>query len=597
MNDQAQLLPGTLDLLILRAVSLGPLHGYGILLRIGQISGHTLLIEQGALYPGLFRLVRQGLLKARWGTSENNRRPQAPARGNCQLESAGDGHRVCSGCATGGSMKLLAYFRSLAARFFYRSTVEEELEAELRSHVQHRAGDLERSGLSHAEALRRARIEFGGHEKFKEESRAALGGEFIETLIRDVCFGVRVLRKSPGFTAVAVLTLALAIGANAVVFAVMDALVLRPLNVPEAQSLYVVGRANQQTGYESYPNYIDLRDRNRSFDALAADDFALVGLDAGEGPERAWGYKTSGNYFDVLGVQPYFGRFFHASDEHGPNSAPYLVLTYDCWHNHFHDDPGVIGRTVRLNKYPFTIIGVAPPGFRGTFLAFFTDFFVPIVNMEQVDGANLLNARGNRCMNEVLGQLKPGVTPAQAFADLNSVGSDLEKTYPKDDTQMTFGLTRPGVADAVRPFLAGLMLLAGLILVAACANLGGLFAARAADRSREVALRLALGAGRLRVLRQLLTEALLISVAGGAIGLWGSAVLLGGLSTWNPFPEFPIHVPVKPDGNVYAVALLLSLASGFLFGAVPVRQVLQTDPYRIIKADQPARSLVRAGGG
>ena len=151
-------------------------------------------------------------------------------------------------------MKLLAYFRSLAARFFYRSTVEDDLEAELRSHVQHRADDLERSCLSPDEALRRARMEFGGHEKFKEESRAALGGEFIETLIRDVRFGVRVLRKSPGFTVVAVLTLALAISANAVVFAVMDALVLRPLNVPEAQSLYVVGRANGLTGYESYPN-------------------------------------------------------------------------------------------------------------------------------------------------------------------------------------------------------------------------------------------------------------------------------------------------------------------------------------------------------
>jgi len=364
----------------------------------------------------------------------------------------------------------------------------------------------------------------------------------------------------------------------------MDALVLRPLNVPDARSLYVVGRANDQTGYESYPNYIDLRDRNRSFDALAADDFALVGLDTGMGPERAWGYKTSGNYFDVLGVQPYLGRFFHASDEHGPNSAPYLVITYEYWHNHFHDDPGVVGHIVQVNKYPFTIIGVAPPKFRGTFLAFSSDFFVPIVNMEQVDGANLLNARGNRWMSEMFGHLKPGVSTAQAVADLNSNGTDLERTYPKDDAQMTFGLTRPGLGDAVRPFLAGLMLLAGLTLVAACANLGGLFAARAADRSREVALRLALGAGRLRILRQLLTEALLIAFAGGAAGLWGSAVLLGGLSTWNPFPEFPIHVPVQPDANVYAVALLLSLASGFLFGAVPVKQVLQTDPYGTIKA-------------
>lgn len=418
----------------------------------------------------------------------------------------------------------------------------------------------------------------------------------MQTLWQDLRFGIRLLKKNPGFTAVAVLTLALAIGANAVVFGVIDALVLRPLNVPQAGSLYVVGRANEETGNESYPNYIDLRDRNRSFDGLAADDFALAGLDTGEGPTRAWGFKASGNYFDVLAVQPYLGRFFHASDEHGPNSAPYLVLTYDYWHVHFHDDPGVVGRTVRLNKYPFTIIGVAPAKFRGTFLPWSTDFFVPLVNQEQVDGGeSVLNARGNRSVSEMFGHLKPGVTPAQAIADLNSVGSYLEKTYPKDDGKMAFALSRPGVADIVRPFLAGLMLLAGLILLAACANLGSLFAARAVDRSREVALRLALGAGRLRIVRQLFTEAILVSLMGGAVGLWASVVLLGGLNKWQPFPEFPINVPVSPDASVYAAALLLTLASGFLFGAVPVKQVLRTDPYGVIKSG--STGALRGGRG
>jgi len=309
-------------------------------------------------------------------------------------------------------MRFLDSLRFRIASLFRRSEIDIEMEEELRSHIQDRAADLERSGLPHEEAFRRARIEFGGYQKYKEESREAAGVYFLETLAQDLRFALRVLRKSPGFAAVAVVTLALAIGANAVVFAVMDALVLRLLNVPDARSLYVVGRASDQTGYESYPNYIDLRDRNRSFDALAAADFALVGLDTGMGPERAWGYKTSGNYFDVLGVQPYLGRFFHASDEHGPNSAPYLVITYEYWHNHFHDDPGVVGHIVQVNKYPFTIIGVAPPKFRGTFLAFSSDFFVPIVNMEQVDGANLLNARGNRWMSEMFGHLKPGVSTA-----------------------------------------------------------------------------------------------------------------------------------------------------------------------------------------
>ncbi|HTM41577.1 MAG TPA: ABC transporter permease [Terriglobales bacterium] len=407
-------------------------------------------------------------------------------------------------------------------------------------------------------------------------------------LFQDLRFALRMLRKSPSFTVAAVLTLAVAIGANAVVFGALNALVLRPLNVPRAQNLYVIGRTNDAFGYESYPNYIDLRDRNRSFDGVAASNFTGGGLDTGNNPSRVWGYEVSGNYFDVLGIQPYLGRFFHASDEHGPNSAPYLVLTYAYWQTHFQGDRGLVGRTVQLNKHPFTIIGIAPPEFRGTFVAFSPDFFAPIVNQEQLDGQNLLNERGSRWVSEVMGHLKPGVTPAQAVADLNSIGAYLEKTYPKDVSQMSFGLTRPGVADvfggAVRAFLGGLMLLAGLILLAACANLGSLFAARAAERSREVALRVALGSSRLRILRGLFTEAVLISVAGGGMGLWASVLLLGWLNAWRPFPEFPINVPVNPDAHVYLVALLLALASGFLFGAVPIRQILRTDPYELIKS-------------
>ncbi len=486
-------------------------------------------------------------------------------------------------------MKFFAYLRSVAAKLFYRSRISAEMDEELRSHIQHRADDLERTGLNRAEAERRAHIEFGGYEKFREESHEALGGNFLETLFGDVRFSLRVLRKSPGFTFAAVLTLALAIGANAVVFSVMNALIIRPLNVPDPQSLYELQHGNEADGSRSYPDYLDLQERDRSFESLIAWNVALVGLDTGANPTRQWTEEASGNYFDALHLQPYLGHFFHAADEHGPNSAPFIVLTYAFWQNHFQGDRNVLGRIVQLNKHPFTIIGVAPPDFHGTLLFFNPDFFVPLVNQEQIEGVNNLNARGVHDVFMVMGHLKAGVTMAQAVTDLNSIGSYLEKTYPKDDGKMTFTLARPSLygdylGRPTRAFLSGLMLLSALILLAACANLGGLFAARAADRSREVALRLALGSSRNRILRGLFTEAILISLAGGGLGLLGSAVLLRALSVWQPFPRWPIHLSVNPDANVYGMALLLTLASGFLFGAVPVKQVLRTNPFEIIKA-------------
>jgi len=469
---------------------------------------------------------------------------------------------------------------------------EDRLREEIEEHLALLTADNVRAGLSPAEARRQALLKFGGVEATRHDYRAERRLLVIENLVQDVRFGLRMLRKSPGFTAVAVVTLALAIGANAVVFALMDALVLRPLNVPEAESLWAT-QYGVDTGFQSYPNYLDLRDRNRTFDGLAAFRFEFVGLDTGQDPSVAAGYAATGNYFDVLGIQPYLGRFFHGSDEHGPDSAPYIVLSHAYWHRRFQDDRGVLGRTVLLNKHPFTIIGVAPPEFRGTLVFVSPDFFMPIVNQAQVDGENLLDARGSiHGIFEALGHLKPGVTPAQAVADLSAVGAYLEKTYPKEFDQKRVSLGRAGLTSfdgAVRAFMTGLMLLAGLILLAACANLGGLFAARAADRSREVALRLALGSSRARILQQLLTEAVLISLVGGTVGLLGSIVLLGRLSVWQPFPRAPIHVPVSPDAKTYAVALVLALVSGLLFGIVPVRQVLRANPHEVIKGGPRGR--------
>jgi predicted permease len=412
----------------------------------------------------------------------------------------------------------------------------------------------------------------------------------------DLRLAMRQLRKAPGFAITAVLTLALAIGANAVVFSVLNALVLRPLNVPHSENLFMLQRAYSQgdSPSQSYPDYRDLRDRNHSFESLMSYDITgAVGLDTGsKNPSVVWPYLVSGNYFDSLGVQPYLGRFLHASDEHGKNSVPYIVLSYAYWRNHFNGDPAAVGRVVQINKHPYTIVGVAPPAFRGTELFFAPDLFAPILDLPQIGGWDPVEERGDH-FTWVAGHLKPGVTPAAAASELNILAASLAKSNPKEDELLKFSLARPGlVGDTLgrpaRAFMAGLMLLAGLILLAACANLGSVFAARAADRSREIALRMALGSKRQYILRQLFTEAILVSLAGGICGMAGAVVILRVLSTWRPIPGIPINVPVNPDVKTYALALLLALVSGFLFGLVPVRQVLRADPWQIIRSGSSA---------
>jgi predicted permease len=486
-------------------------------------------------------------------------------------------------------MNLFHSLRFRISSLFQRSQVRVDMDDELLSHIQLRADDLERSGLPRSDAERRARIEFGGREKYKEEIHESMGGNLLEVFWQDVRVSLRVLRKSPGFTIAAVSTLALAIGANAVVFGLLDALILRPLNVPHPQTLYTLEHGSDKNEGESYLDYVDLRDRNRTFESLILYNIIEVGFDTGANPSRSMGYEVSGNYFDALSIQPYLGRFFHGADEHGPNSAPYMVLSYPNWHSRFHDDRNIVGRVIQVNKHPFTILGVAPPAFKGTLLFFFPDFWAPVIDHEQFGGGNVLNIRNEQDFIMAFGHLKSGVTPAQAVADLNSVGAWLEKTYPKTDAHMTFTLARPSLAGdllgpPVKGFVAALTLLSGLILLAACANLGSLFAARAADRSREIALRLALGSSRRRILRAVFTEALLVSIAGGTLGLMGSLALLRALSVWHPIPRYPIIVPVSPDASVYWAALLLALASGFLFGVVPIRQILRTNAYEVVKA-------------
>ncbi|MGB9077062.1 MAG: ADOP family duplicated permease, partial [Terracidiphilus sp.] len=488
----------------------------------------------------------------------------------------------------------MAIFRRIT-NLFRREHVDREIDAELAAHIDLRTDENVALGMTPQDARRDALLRFGNRTATREHVAAADATLSAESVLRDVRYALRQVRRSPGFTLTAVLTLAVAIGANAVVFSVLNALVLRPLNLPDARRLYTIEQRGEPAN--SYPDYRDLRDRSKSFDGMALYNFAPVGLDTGGNPQQAWIYEASGNYFDVLGVRPYLGRFFHDSDEHGPGSNPYIVLGYAYWRNRFHGDPSAIGQTVQLNRHAFTVLGVAPPEFRGTELIYTPDLWAPIVDQAAIEGSYTLDQRLERGF-WIIGKLKPQVTEAQAETDLQGIGAALIKLYPVEDDGLEFSLARPGLVGdmlggPVRAFMGGLMLLAGLILLAACANLGSLFAARAADRSREIALRVALGSTRLRVLRQLFTEALVISLAGGVTGIAGSVVLLRALRNWQPVPLFPLSLPVNPDAATYGVALLLALVSGLLFGLAPVKQVFGTAPWEVVKTGAKATSAGR----
>src|SRR6266478_7521915 len=407
----------------------------------------------------------------------------------------------------------------------------------------------------------------------------------MKDLLLDIRYALRVLWKSPAFTLVATLTLIVGIGANVLVFGVVNAVLLRPLDVSEPQNLYEV-RLKPWTAWKllttSYPAFEDYQQRNTTFSGLAGyDGYSGGRLRWGDTVKNVSGYSATGNYFDVLGVQPAVGRFFHEADVHGPNSAPYMVLSDGLWRSVFNADPGVVGTTVRLGKDPFTVLGVAPPRFHGTERFVSPDYWIPVVNHF---GADSLRDRTGHPL-AVLGRLKPGVTPEQAADNLSAIAAQLAKEYPKTDTGAPLRLIRPGLygdnGDVIRGSLYSVTGLALLVLVAACANLASLFAARAADRSRELALRVALGASPWRLVRQLLTEAMVLSMLGGAAGLVIAGLLLRVLNQWaSPYG----HVAVSADARVYLAALILTLVSALLFGMIPARQVSQSSPLQAMKS-------------
>jgi predicted permease len=407
----------------------------------------------------------------------------------------------------------------------------------------------------------------------------------MKDMLLDVRYALRVLWKSRAFTLVALVALMLGIGANVVVFGVVNAVLLHPLDVSDPQNLYQLRIGSWRNGKlltTSYPAFGDIRKRNTTFSDIAGfNAFCQARLHWGHAVRSVSGYAVTGNYFDLLGVQPQVGRLIQAEDEHGPNSAPYIVLSDSLWRSAFNADPGVVGTTVRLYKDPFTVIGVAPARFHGTERFDWPDYYIPIVNY--FDSDYLQNRTGIPLT--VLGRLKRGVTPHQATENLSAISATLAKEHPQTDTGLPLRLVRPGLGgdtgDVIRGFLYSVTGLALLVLGAACSNLASLFAARAADRSRELALRVALGASRWRVMRQLLTEAMVLSILGGAAGLVIAGLLLRVLNQWqSPYG----HMAVSVDARVYLAALILTVVSALLFGMVPARNVWQSSPLQAMKS-------------
>jgi predicted permease len=481
-------------------------------------------------------------------------------------------------------MGLVTRIRNLGRR----EAVDAEIAEELRAHLSLAVEEMVRNGMSEDEARRVARLKFGNPVDARERTMSADAALGIDGAWRDVQFALRQLRKSLGFAATAMVTLALGIGANIVVFGVLNAVLLQPLHVKDPQQLVQVFHKEWMTGGPSYPAFEDYRQRNSVFSGMAAAyGMSSMGLEWKNAVHKVNGYDVTGNYFDLLGVKPELGRFFGEADEHGPGSAPYVVISDALWRREFHADAGVIGTRVELNRNPFTIVGVAPRDFQGTERLLWPDYWVPIVDGEQLEGWDFLH---NRIYTPiaVIARLKRGVTIAQASDNLNAISRDLAREYPATDKDDSARLARPGLegdrSDAIEKFLYGVTLLAFLVLVAACANLASLFAARTADRSRELALRVALGSSRLRLLRQMLTESVLLSMMGGAAGVACAGLLLRFLNRWQPFGDGSEQLLVTPDARAILVGLGLSIASGLLFGAIPARHVWQSRPLQAMKS-------------
>jgi predicted permease len=478
-----------------------------------------------------------------------------------------------------------------------RERMMKELDQDIRNHIESETQDNIGRGMAADDARHAAMLKFGNVRRVREDTRNVWSFIWLEQLTQDVRFALRTLWKNPGFALTAILILALGIAANIIVFGVLQALVLRMPDVPHAEQMMTLARTNQTYPIFSYPEVRDVRDGNSVFSAVAAFTIADFGLETEGATRPVWGVEVSGQYFEVVDIKPFLGRLLERADDDHPGASDAAVLTYATWKNNFGADPNIVGTEIRLDKHPYTIVGVTPEGFNGTEKFLQPEVFVPMANEASLEGTNWLDSRTDQ-HPWALVRMKDGVTMPQVQADLNAIAARVTHEYPKEEAGLGFKLTKPGLAGdfiggPVRGFLAGVMMLAGIVLLAACANLGSLFAARTADRTKEIAIRMAIGAGRWRILRSVVIEAMVISILGGAVACGLSWMSLTALTNWHPPTQFPMRFFVLPQPSLILMAFLISLLAAIVFGLMPLRQIFKTDPNFAIKSGGSQSSVGR----